>query len=290
MLISRTNRGHVGGIITARLSSQPPALLALVGVAVFAALSVVRINTSPGLGFSVLYLVPISFFTWFIGLGSGIVTAVSSAMFLLVFDLLHGVRAHPFWDTLMNVVMFIFIVFILSEVRALYERERDLSRTDALTGLLNRRAFVEALDRERSRHLRFPRPITLAYMDIDNFKTINDTRGHAAGDALLMATAAEMIGSVRDVDSVGRLGGDEFAILMPETDRESSEMAVRKLTTRLQQITARRWPVTFSIGAATFESVPDSAEEMLRLADAVMYEVKQSGKNRAEFRRYPATA
>src|SRR6266581_1050488 len=204
MQVSQRKRGHLGGIITARLASQPPSLLALVGVAVFAALSIIRFTTSPGLTFAVLYLIPISFFTWFIGLRSGITTALSSALLLLIFDLAHGTRAHPYWDTLMNVGMFVFMVFILAEVRALYERERDLSRTDALTGLLNRRAFVESLDRETARHRRFPRPLTLAYLDIDNFKGINDAHGHAGGDELLLAAAQAMSNSVRDVDSIGR--------------------------------------------------------------------------------------
>lgn len=283
----RRNRGHLGGILTARLASQPHALLALVGVAVFVALSIVRFRTSPGLSFGVLYLVPISFFTWFIGLWTGIITALSSALLLLVFDLVHGVRAQPYWDTLMNLAMFIFMVFILSEVRALYERERDLSRTDALTDLLNRRAFMEGLERERARHRRFPRPVTLVYLDLDNFKSINDTHGHAEGDELLRAVAQTMSASVRDVDAVGRLGGDEFAILMPETDGGSSAMAVKKVERQLHEMAAGRWPVTLSIGAMTFDVVPDSAEEMVRLADALMYEVKQSGKNRIEFRKYP---
>jgi len=287
MASARRHRGHLGGIITARLAAHSPTLLALVGVAVFAALSIVRFKTSPGLSFGVLYLVPISFLTWFIGLGPGIICALSSALLLLLFDLVHGVRAHPYWDTLMNVAMFVFMVFILAEVRALYERERDLSRTDALTGLLNRRAFMEALERESARHRRFPRPLTLAYLDLDNFKGINDTHGHAAGDELLLAVADAMTNSVRDVDSVGRLGGDEFAILMPETDGAASQLAIAKVQKKVHGATAHRWPVTLSIGVVTFEAVPDSAEEMIRLADVLMYEVKQSGKNRIEFRRYP---
>jgi diguanylate cyclase (GGDEF)-like protein len=206
---------------------------------------------------------------------------------LLAFDLTHGVRAHPYWDTLLNVAMFVFVVFILAEVKALYERERDLSHTDALTGLLNRRAFMEGLDRERARHRRFPRPLTLVYLDLDNFKNINDTHGHAAGDELLRAVAQALSASVRDVDSAGRLGGDEFAILMPETDGDSAKLAVTKVEKSLQAMAAHRWPVTFSIGAMTFVAVPDSAEEMVRLADALMYEVKQSGKNRIAFQKYP---
>ena len=281
------NRGHLGGAITARLAEQSPVLLAMLGVAVFGALTLLRFKSAPGLSYAVLYLVPISFFTWFIGLRSGIATALASAVLLLIFDISHGTRAHPYWDTLMNVGMFIFMVFILAEVRGLYERERDLSRTDALTGLLNRRAFLEALERERARHRRFPRPLTLAYIDVDNFKGINDTQGHAAGDALLVVIARSMESSVRDVDSIGRLGGDEFAILMPETDAEASKMAIKKVETILRESAAKQWPVTFSVGVMTFERVPDLAEEMLRLADELMYAVKQSGKNRSEFQKFP---
>src|SRR4051812_10717804 len=242
------NRGHLGGAITARLASQPRALLTLFGLATFVALTVLRFKSTPGLNFAVLYLVPISFFTWFIGLRSGIATACASAIALEAFDLTHGTRAHFYWDTLMSLGMFIFMVFILSEVRGLYERERDLSRTDGLTGLLNRRAFLEALERESARHRRFPRPLTLAYIDVDNFKKINDTHGHAAGDALLVAVAQGMESSVRDVDSIGRLGGDEFAILMPETDAEASKMATKKVETILRESAAKKWPVTFSVG------------------------------------------
>src|SRR3954469_20710038 len=234
----RRSHGHLGGAITARLALWPRPTLVLVGTATFIALTVIRFFTPPGLYFAVLYLVPISFFTWFIGLRSGIAAACASVAALLSFDLLHGIRAHPYWDTAMNLGMFIFIVFILAEVRGLYERERDLSRTDALTGLLNRRAFVEALDHESARNRRFPRPLTLAYIDVDNFKGINDTRGHAAGDALLVAIAQAMGSSVRDVDSVGRLGGDEFAILMPETDSDSSKVAIRKVESKLKESAA----------------------------------------------------
>jgi diguanylate cyclase (GGDEF)-like protein len=91
---------------------------------------------------------------------------------------------------------------------------------------------------------------------------------------------------VRNIDSVGRLGGDEFALLLPETDAAAARLAMEKVQKRLAD-SIRKWPVTFSIGVVTFESVPESAEEMLGLADALMYSVKQSGKGRVEFQRFP---
>ena len=285
----RRSHGHLGGAITARRALWPRPTLVLLGTATFAALTVIRFITPPGLYFAVLYLAPISFFTWFIGLRSGIAAACGSVVALLSFDLLHGIRAHPYWDTAMNLGMFIFIVFILAEVRALYELERDLSRTDALTGLLNRRAFVEILDRERERHARFPRPITLAYLDVDDFKKVNDGHGHAAGDELLSGAASAMQDTVRSVDSVGRLGGDEFAILLPETDAAAARLAIEKVQRCLREAAqGHEWATTFSIGVVTFESVPGSAEEMLTVADSLMYSVKQSGKGRSDFQRFAA--
>src|SRR3954467_3310801 len=141
----RRSHGHLGGAITARLASWPQPTLVLVGTVSFIALTLIRFFTPPGLYFAVLYLVPISFFTWFIGLRSGIAAACGSVIALLSFDLLHGIRAHPYWDTAMNLGMFIFMVFILAEVRALYDRERDLSRTDALPGLQTHRALVDRM-------------------------------------------------------------------------------------------------------------------------------------------------
>jgi diguanylate cyclase (GGDEF)-like protein len=286
----RKSHGRPGGAITARLASWPQPTLVLVGSASFIALTLIRFFTPPGLYFAVLYLIPISFFTWFIGLRSGIATACGSVVALLSFDLLHGIRAHPYWDTAMNLGMFIFMVFILAEVRALYERERNLSRTDVLTGLLNRRAFVEMLERERTRHARFPRPITLAYLDVDNFKKVNDTYGHAAGDELLITSGETMEETVRTIDSVGRLGGDEFALLLPETDADAAKLAIEKVQRRLREAVQGRStrPATFSIGVVTFDTVPNSAEEMLTAADSVMYSVKQSGKDRSQFQRFAA--
>src|SRR5438067_1657674 len=130
----------------------------------------------------------------------------------------------------------------------------------------------------------------LAIFGLATFKGINDAQGHVAGDKLLKAAAQAMTSSVRDVDSVGRLGGDEFAILMPETDADASKVAIKKVQARLREATADNRPVTFSIGIMTFEKVPNTAEEMIGLADELMYSVKQSGKNRIEDRRFPRLA
>lgn len=168
-----------------------------------------------------------------------------------------------------------------NQINLVLQREKELARTDALTGLANRRAFYEALRAERSRASRYGRPITLAYVDLDNFKRVNDTLGHAIGDELLVCVADLLRSNLRMSDSVGRLGGDEFALLLPETGPQHAEGLLKKLAAVLNAaMQAQKWPVTFSIGAAAFLDNPPPMEEMIRTADELMYSVKKSGKNR----------
>jgi diguanylate cyclase (GGDEF)-like protein len=147
--------------------------------------------------------------------------------------------------------------------------------------LANRRAFYEMVQAERARSARYGRPITLGYLDVDNFKRVNDTFGHAVGDELLACVAQVLRTRLRTSDSVGRLGGDEFALLLPETSAQAGEVALQSLRAALvDTMKLRGWPVTFSIGAATFLENPPSTEQMIRTADELMYTVKKSGKNR----------
>lgn len=160
------------------------------------------------------------------------------------------------------------------------ERERDNARNDFLTGIANRRAFYEIAATEAQRSRRYGRPLTLVYVDLDNFKAVNDSLGHDAGDELLVEVAATIQSAVRTTDTVARLGGDEFAVLLPETDKDSGEVVTRKLQhALLATMQEHNWCVTFSIGLISFRTPPESVTEMIRKADEVMYSVKLRGKN-----------
>jgi diguanylate cyclase (GGDEF)-like protein/PAS domain S-box-containing protein len=167
-----------------------------------------------------------------------------------------------------------------AKLRESLERERSAARIDFLTGILNRRGFFEIATSESQRSRRYKRPLSLVYVDLDNFKGVNDTMGHDAGDELLIRVAAIIHSEVRGTDSVGRLGGDEFAVLLPETDQEHGRVVVQKVQKQLMEVMQeRKWPVTFSIGLISFQVPPESIEEMVREADRVMYSVKLKGKN-----------
>ena len=167
-----------------------------------------------------------------------------------------------------------------SRLKGLLAKEQELARIDPLTNVPNRRAFYEALDKERVRSVRYRRPLTIAYVDIDNFKKVNDALGHAVGDELLVQVAAGLRSNLRASDFVGRLGGDEFAALLPETDATSAKLVLDKLRLRLfEEMKAHSWQVTFSIGAATFLDPPDSLDVIIRMADETMYSIKAHGKD-----------
>ena len=166
------------------------------------------------------------------------------------------------------------------KLQAALESEKNLSRVDFLTGIPNRRMFYQALTLEGKRSRRYGRPITLIYIDVDNFKYLNDQFGHATGDELLKTIGTTLETTVRSTDMAARLGGDEFAVLLPETDEPSAGVIVAKLRQNLEAaIGPKGWPVTFSFGVVTFPIALDSTEEMIKRADEFMYEAKRGGKS-----------
>ncbi len=234
---------------------------------------------------SIFYLVPIYIASWFIGRKAGMVASfVSATAWLMVnyeqgFDQIHCLI--PYWNAGVSLAFFSITTYLLSELREALVKAEKLARVDSLTGITNRGYFVELASIELNRALRHQSHLTLAYLDIDNFKEINDQFGHTVGDRLLQLVAQTIKEQLRQSDVVARLGGDEFAILLPETDYESAAIALRRiqniLLTLMQQ---NNWAATFSIGAVTFTRSPSSVEFMLDQADRLMYNSKHRGKNR----------
>jgi len=213
--------------------------------------------------------------------------AALGTILLLYFDLnfAHLGRAGAYWNAFINVVVAGTFIYIFSELQALYRRQIDLSRRDPLTGLLNRRGFRELLTVETKRIARHHRPITLAYIDLDNFKSINDQYGHAAGDQLLVAVGQQIARRLRATDSLARLGGDELGILLPETDEAAARLVLNDIrqSLMLHGIEQGRG-VTFSVGAVTFISADFSPASMIAMADEAMYTVKKAGKNNVKYK------
>jgi diguanylate cyclase (GGDEF)-like protein len=173
------------------------------------------------------------------------------------------------------------VVMVIARLHGALSAERRLATIDAATGALNRRAFTAAAERERRRAERSGRPLSLAYLDLDGLKGVNDRLGHRAGDRALRTAAAALSSSLRAGDLIGRVGGDEFALLLPDTDVLGAARASERMRhTVAAACREGNVPVTASVGTATFRFPPTSVGDMLAAADRLMYRSKEAGGNR----------
>jgi diguanylate cyclase (GGDEF)-like protein len=183
-----------------------------------------------------------------------------------------------------------FIVLFLASARSLndrFGREEEASRTDTLTGLFNRRGFLEASDGAVLRSRRSGRPLSIVLADVDRFKEVNDSLSHAAGDAALKALAGALRSALRAQDTVARWGGDEFIVLLPETAKEGAlrvSESLRAVVSALRvDFEGARVHLTLSLGVA--EHFADrSVEDTIAEADSALYQAKEEGRNRVVVR------
>lgn len=240
------------------------------------------------IAFSFLYLLPISFVTWYASLRGGYFVIAASLAVWLVTTRLTGEYYHSEWtryfDLGSRLAVNLLIAFLLNELKLALQLEREMSRRDPLTGIFNSREFRAQLGQELQRADRLSYPISLMYIDLDNFKQVNDTRGHSAGDEQLKRIAQVIGGIIRKTDLFARLGGDEFALFLPNVDRASVKYVVNKVEEAVsREMTALASPVTLSIGVVTFHSPPLSVDDLLNKADALMYQAKTAGKQHAMY-------
>lgn len=234
------------------------------------------------------YLLPLAAVSWLCGRREGLVAAgLATVLWTLVDVTGRPVRSQPgliVWNAAVELLFFSGLALLVSFMARQADNLRSLAREDALTGVANRRAFFGALTNAVDLAGRRESAWTITYVDVDDFKQINDRLGHNTGDDVLRAVAGTLKAATRRVDVVARLGGDEFGVLMPDTDQAQAETAVRKLQALLDAAMAEGgWPITFSIGATTFLAAPASPDAALAVADAQMYEVKHAQKAAVQF-------
>lgn len=241
--------------------------------------------------FLLFYLIPIFLVTWITGQRVGILASLVSALVSFISDVAAGkAYSHPLiyvWNTLMEFAFFVVIALLLSMLKRALEHEKELSNTDYLTGAVNSRVFYDSLQTEINRSQRYKNPFTIAYIDLDNFKTVNDEFGHNTGNQVLRFVVNQVRKHLRKTDIVARLGGDEFALLLPETNQESAQIVLAKLQYDiLAETQQNNWPVTLSIGVLTCIDTPHAAEEVVKMVDDLMYSVKRGSKNDIKYATY----
>jgi len=243
---------------------------------------------------TVFYIVPIGFAAWAVGIGTGVACAAFAAAVEAAVTWWVARGAMAVWilsaSVGLELLVFLGAAFTFARLRWYLERHRQLSRTDPLTGIGNHRTFEEAVRLEAARIGRRPTPVSVVYLDVDRFKELNDTRGHAAGNELLRLVGATLRESVRAVDTAARVGGDEFALLLADTGPTACRLVVERLRESLARaLRAAGFVTTFSVGAVTFEGSPLVAEDLLVAGDRAMYEVKNGGRDGVRYEVLPSS-
>jgi diguanylate cyclase (GGDEF)-like protein len=263
---------------------------------VAAAVAVIAIGwidyaTGPDVGLSLLYLVPIAVAGWYGGVTAAIFVGASAGTAWLAADLAwrdsETAIAISMWNAFTRYVIYMSEGILLAilhrdreKLHRLVTHHSTLARTDAGTSLPNARAFMEVVEEELETARETGGPVCVAYLDLDNFKRINDTFGHAAGDEVLQRVASALRRSIRGHDVAARLGGDEFAVLLRGVEPDAARTVGERIAARIGEIAASYAGAALGVtlGVAHFRAVPDSAATLLRAADGVMYSGKTSGK------------
>ena len=240
--------------------------------------------TGNEISLSLFYLIPISLCAWYANQNLGLSISILSTISWFSAEFAAGrYYSHPImyiWNTLIRFGFFIIVTYLISELHKTQKSIQAFAQTDYMTGAINSRYFHELLAFELNRAQRYKRPFTLVYLDLDNFKQVNDKFGHYEGDQLLRLLTDGLKRQLRNTDIVSRLGGDEFAILFPETSQQEAEAIMTKLHNHFTKQFRQKYPlVTFSAGAVTYTAAPNSIAETIKIADDLMYSVKNSTKN-----------
>lgn len=254
-------------------------LVALIGMADYV--------TGPQVSSAVFYILPIAAAAWWHGRAGAYLLALAAALAWFAADNWDGTPySHPavgYWNGFSRLLLFVIVLELVRSLRRLLETTQRQADTDPLTGLLNRRAFELQAEREIARAQRFGHPFAAMFIDLDNFKQVNDRQGHAAGDAVLTRVAETMRSSLRHADTVARLGGDEFAVLLLEIAPAEAPSVAGDLRQRLLAAMEDMGSgVTFSIGVAVFLEPPADLAGVLTITDRLMYRAKYGGKNTIE--------
>ena len=242
--------------------------------------------------FSIFYLIIISLSVIFTNITLSIIISLLAAFVGLSVDLSYSQQytsvIYPIINNTFRLFYYIVHTVLLSKLLYLYQKSRELSLIDPLTKINNSRSFQIQFQHEIDKSNRTKLPLSLVYFDIDNFKFINDNYGHSTGDILLQKITSRILKIIRPMDVFARLGGDEFALLLPETDIENAKPAVKRIQSEVLNIAINnKWPITLSIGVVIFKENTLMIDEMIKIADELMYLVKKESKNNIKYKIYP---
>jgi diguanylate cyclase (GGDEF)-like protein len=263
----------------------------IAGVVLVILLGIIDYFSGYELNLSLFYLIPIFIVVWYTDGRMGLVLSFASTGVAFLANYFAGqTYSNPtilVSNTLLYLGFYLLVAWLVASLKKTSTGNLELARTDYVTGAISVRYFYELAQIEIWRSQRYRHPITMAYIDLDNFKIVNDQLGHSTGDRVLRAVTDGIRRQVRNQDTLARLGGDEFVLLLPETDGEAARTALNKIHASLvDEMLRNGWMVTFSMGVVTFKEAPKTVDEMVKMADNIMYSVKVAGKNGVKYSTY----
>ncbi|WP_019612789.1 GGDEF domain-containing protein [Psychromonas ossibalaenae] len=258
-------------------------------------LAIVQFGVGVSINIAPIYIFPLLFNSWYGNKKGGIFLAVFSAILLSIVEVVLSKNSLSISEliffTTPYLIAYPLLVVLVTNFRTVHQVEITAADTDNLTGVHSVRSFYCELANEILRSKRYSHVFSLAYIDIDNFKKINDSLGHSEGDKLLIEVADCLRESLRATDVVARLGGDEYVCLLPETRQEEAKAAFVKVSDLLKEKMKKyQWAVSFSVGVVSFENVPDDIKEAIKIADKLMYSVKNNKKGNIAYQVYQTKA
>lgn len=238
--------------------------------------------------FSAFYILPIIIASWYVGLKSGLFLAtfcLAEYSFLFIYYQVETFNLSVYLISFIpKMVVYFFIVFILVRLKKSLKAERQLARIDSLTRIGNRKSLFERVELEMNNLRRYNKIFALVFIDIDDFKKINDTSGHIEGDRILKTFANRVNDTIRKNDALFRVGGDEFILILPQTNLEQSKIVMSKIKASLSEpdIQSKQFP-TVSAGVGIFTVYIENIEDVVLYVDKLMYKVKKTGKNNVDY-------
>jgi diguanylate cyclase (GGDEF)-like protein len=265
------------------LQTVPPLWAGAFVVGVLALVGVVDVVTGPDFPFSLFYILcagaaAIRFRV--------LVSLLFASLDLAVWTAIAAVTGRPdpnlgifFWTLSVRYLTLALLVFLVTKLQDVIAELSLHALKDPLTGASNRRHFDDFLERSIRVSRRYGRPLTIAYLDVDDFKAINDRLGHHRGDEVLTVLASRILQCLRPEDLLARLGGDEFVLVLPDSGYEAArEILARVFASVDEGFHAHGIEATLSMGALSFPLVPEDPAALLKAADTLLYQVKQQGK------------
>jgi diguanylate cyclase (GGDEF)-like protein len=254
----------------------PKSLVIAIGLALLLIVGFLDLETGPQISFSIFYLIPIVLVSWCTGIAAGRWFSILGAIIWLAADLTSGqVYAQiwiPFWNMLVRLSFFIIVASTLASLKIKIEKETESARRDFLTGLANPRGFYENAEVELERATANPQPITLAFVQAEGLKWINERYGRQAGDQMLCALVETIQNIVPNQHLVARFTGTLFAILLPDTGHDAAQKLLHEIQKQLRDLTQRKYqrPMTFGIAGRIYVTPLRDLGNFMHEADRLM--------------------